>query len=64
MTVDYSSSLQSIFSAIALHSNESDVEKKVIAPILQLFGYDSCDWEAQAIVGKSKLDFWYFHRHQ
>ncbi|NJR16811.1 MAG: AAA family ATPase [Calothrix sp. CSU_2_0] len=57
MTVDYSSSLQSIFSAIALHSNESDVEKKVIAPILQLFGYDSCDWEAQAIVGKSKLDF-------
>jgi cellulose biosynthesis protein BcsQ len=57
MSVDYSSSLQSIFSAIAPHSNESDVEKKVIAPILQLFGYDSTDWEAQAIVGKSKLDF-------
>ncbi len=57
MTVDYSSSLQSIFSAIAPQSNESDVENKVIAPILQLLGYDSTDWESQAIVGKSKLDF-------
>ena len=57
MTVDYSSNLRSIFSAIAPQSNESDVENKVIAPILQLLGYDSKDWESQVIVGKSKLDF-------
>jgi cellulose biosynthesis protein BcsQ len=57
MAVNYSSSLESIFSAIALHSNESDVEKKVITPILQLLGYEPKDWEAQAKVGKSKLDF-------
>jgi cellulose biosynthesis protein BcsQ len=57
MTVDYSSSLQTIFSAIAPQSSESDVENKVIVPILQLLGYDSKDWESQVIVGKSKLDF-------
>jgi cellulose biosynthesis protein BcsQ len=57
MTVNCSSSLQKIFSAIALHSNESDVEKKVIVPILELFGYDSRDWEPQAVVNKSKIDF-------
>ncbi len=57
MTSDYASTLGNIFQAIAPHSSESDVEKKVIAPLLQILGYSHTDWEPQAIVGKSKLDF-------
>lgn len=57
MTANYASTLRNIFQAIALHSSESDVEKKVIAPLLQILGYSHTDWEPQAIVGKSKLDF-------
>ena len=57
MTANYASTLRNIFQAIAPHSSESDVEKKIIAPLLQILGYSHTDWEPQAIVGKSKLDF-------
>jgi cellulose biosynthesis protein BcsQ len=57
MTANYASTLRNIFQAIAPHSSESDVEKKIIAPLLQILGYNHADWEPQAIVGKSKLDF-------
>jgi cellulose biosynthesis protein BcsQ len=57
MTADYSSTLGKIFSAIAPQSSETDVEQKVIVPLLQMLGYSSTDWEPQAIVGKYKLDF-------
>ncbi len=57
MTANYGSTLRNIFQAIAPHSSESDVEKKIIAPLLQILGYSHTDWEPQAIVGKSKLDF-------
>jgi cellulose biosynthesis protein BcsQ len=57
MTANYASTLRNIFQAIAPHSSESDVEKKIIAPLLQILGYNHTDWEPQAIVGKSKLDF-------
>ncbi|NEU75674.1 AAA family ATPase [Hassallia byssoidea VB512170] len=57
MTSDYASTLGNIFQAIAPHSSESDVEQKVIVPLLLMLGYSHTDWEPQAIVGKSKLDF-------
>ncbi|BDA74911.1 cobyrinic acid a,c-diamide synthase [Calothrix sp. PCC 7716] len=57
MSADYTSNLQSIFSNISPESSESDVEKKVIVPLLQMLGYSPKDWEPQAAVGKSKLDF-------
>lgn len=57
MVADYKSILQGIFSAVEPQSSESEVEKKIIIPILKLFGYDSGDWESQAMIGKSKLDF-------
>lgn len=57
MSADYTSNLQSIFSNISPESSESDVEKKVIVPLLQMLGYSPKDWEPQAVVGKSKLDF-------
>lgn len=57
MISDYASTLENIFSAIAPQSSESDVEKNVIVPLLGLLGYSHTDWEPQAIVGKSKLDF-------
>lgn len=57
MTANYASTLRNIFQEIAPHSSESDVEKKIIAPLLQILGYNHTDWEPQAIVGKSKLDF-------
>lgn len=56
MISDYAT-IEKIFSAIAPQSSESDVEKNVIVPLLGLLGYSHTDWEPQAIVGKSKLDF-------
>jgi cellulose biosynthesis protein BcsQ len=56
MTADYSS-LHNIFSAIAPGSSETDVEQKLIVPLLQMLGYTGTDWEPQATVGKSRLDF-------
>lgn len=57
MNTDYSSILQNIFQAIAPTSSESDVEQKVVVPLLHLLGYSSTDWQAQVVILQSKLDF-------
>ncbi|MEA5554248.1 AAA family ATPase [Anabaena cylindrica UHCC 0172] len=57
MITDYGSKLQNIFQAITSNSNESDVEQKVIVPLLRILGYSSEDWQSQVVVLQSKLDF-------
>ncbi|MBW4487617.1 MAG: formate--tetrahydrofolate ligase [Trichocoleus desertorum ATA4-8-CV12] len=54
-----SSSLNSLnfLHSITPYSSESDVEHKVIIPLLQTLGYSGSDWRTQAPIGKSKLDF-------
>jgi cellulose biosynthesis protein BcsQ len=43
--------------AITLESSEADVEHKIVIPILRLLGYVDADWQAQAKIGKTKVDF-------
>lgn len=57
MIADHSSTLQKIFQAITPNSSESDVEQKIIIPLLQILGYNSLDWQSQVVILKSKLDF-------
>jgi cellulose biosynthesis protein BcsQ/predicted type IV restriction endonuclease len=57
MTADSSSTLQDIFKAITLNSSESDVEKKIVIPLLLTLGYTSADWQTQVVILQSKLDF-------
>jgi len=57
MTSNYSLTLKSIFQAIASNSNESEVEQKVIIPLLGILGYESKDWQSQVVILNSKLDF-------
>ncbi|MEH2403314.1 AAA family ATPase [Nostoc sp.] len=57
MIADYGSTLQNIFQAIALNSNESDVEQKVVIPLLHILGYSNTDWQSQVVILQSKLDF-------
>ncbi|WP_228035860.1 AAA family ATPase [Oculatella sp. LEGE 06141] len=47
----------SFLSSITPQSSESDVEQKIVIPLLQLLGYGDRDWKAQVGVGRSKLDF-------
>ncbi|MEH2263709.1 AAA family ATPase [Nostoc sp.] len=57
MIADYGSTLQNIFQAIAPNSNESDVEQKVVVPLLRILGYSNTDWQSQVVILQSKLDF-------
>lgn len=57
MTTDSGSTLRNIFKSITVQSSESEVEQKVVVPLLHMLGYSYTDWEPQAVVGKSKLDF-------
>lgn len=57
MTDRISSTLPSFLKSITLCSSESDVEHRVIIPLLQALGYSNLDWQAQAVFGKAKLDF-------
>ncbi|NMG09050.1 AAA family ATPase [Brasilonema sp. UFV-L1] len=57
MTADSSSTLQDIFKAITPNSNESDVEKKIVIPLLLTLGYTHADWQSQVVILQSKLDF-------
>lgn len=57
MTASANSALPNIFKSITPQSSESDVEQKVIIPLLRFLGYTDEDWHSQALVGKSKLDF-------
>lgn len=42
---------------ITLESSESDIEHKIIVPLLHLLGYSNEDWQTQAGVDNSKIDF-------
>ena len=49
--------LRKMFLNITPNSNESDVEQKVVIPLLHLLGYKSEDWQSQVVILQSKLDF-------
>lgn len=57
MTASTDSHLLNIFKSITPHSSESDVEQKVVIPLLRLLGYSERDWRTQVVINKSKLDF-------
>jgi len=57
MNTEDGSTLEKIFQAITLNSSESDVEQKVIVPLLSALGYNSDDWQSQVVILQSKLDF-------
>ncbi|WP_322673047.1 MULTISPECIES: AAA family ATPase [unclassified Nostoc] len=57
MIADYGSILQNIFQAIVPNSNESDVEQKIVVPLLHILGYSNADWQSQVVILQSKLDF-------
>ncbi|NJL38596.1 MAG: AAA family ATPase [Leptolyngbyaceae cyanobacterium RM2_2_4] len=47
----------SFLKAITLQSSESDIEIKVVIPLLRILGYGDGDWRSQARFAKIKLDF-------
>jgi len=49
--------LTNIFAAIAPDSTESEVEQRVIVPLLKLLDYSDGDWRSQVSIGKLKADF-------
>lgn len=42
---------------LTLQSSESDVEQRVVLPLLRALGYGDVDWQAQAVIGKVRVDF-------
>jgi cellulose biosynthesis protein BcsQ len=57
MSAEYAAKIQNILQGITPISNESDVEQKVIIPLLILLGYGSEDWQSQVVILQSKIDF-------
>jgi len=57
MNASPGSTLQNILESITLQSSESDVEQRVVIPLLRLLDYSETDWKTQVVIGKSKLDF-------
>lgn len=57
MPVSANSARFKFLDSITLDSSESDVEHKVIIPLLQALGYHDGDWKTQVTIGKVKLDF-------
>ena len=55
-TSDDSSKLK-FLNSITSKSSETEVEHKIIVPLLQWLGYESGDWRSQVSFGNSKLDF-------
>ncbi|MBD1868786.1 AAA family ATPase [Cyanobacteria bacterium FACHB-471] len=47
----------SFLEAITPQSSESDIELKVVIPLLKILGYSDADWRSQARFAKTKLDF-------
>ena len=43
--------------SVTPESSESDIEHKVVLPLLQLLGYRDDDWKSQVGIGKIKADF-------
>lgn len=42
---------------VTLESSESDVEHKIVVPLLHLLGYEGEDWQAQSTTNGRKIDF-------
>lgn len=57
MATSNESSLPNFSNSITPYSSESEVEHKVVLPLLQALGYSSLDWQAQVVINKAKLDF-------
>lgn len=57
MTASTGAALPNLFKSITPQSNESDVEQKVVSPLLRLLGYTDPDWQTQFVIGNSRLDF-------
>lgn len=57
MAVSANSAQFKFLDSITLDSSESDVEHKVIIPLLQALGFHDGDWKTQVTIGKVKLDF-------
>lgn len=57
MAVSANSARFKFLESITSNSSESDVEHKVIIPLLKSLGYHDADWKTQVTVGKVKLDF-------
>jgi cellulose biosynthesis protein BcsQ len=57
MTVSKDLHLLNIFKSITPLSSESDVEQKVVIPLLRLLGYNDIDWQSQVMIANSKPDF-------
>lgn len=57
MTASKNLHLVNIFQSITLQSSESDIEQKVVIPLLRFLGYSDRDWRTQVVIGNSQLDF-------
>ena len=57
MTASTGATLPDILNSITAASSESDVEQKVVIPLLSLLGYSERDWHPQFVIGNSRLDF-------
>jgi hypothetical protein len=57
MTGLFNSRSLDFLKAITPQSSESDVELKIVIPLLKILGYSDADWRSQARFAKTKLDF-------
>ena len=57
MTASRDLYLLNIFKSITPQSSESDVEQKVVIPLLRLLGYSDSDWRTQVMLDNCKPDF-------
>ncbi len=57
MTSSTDSPLHVLFKSISLSCSESDIEDKVIIPLLRALAYSDSDWQTQVRIGRAKLDF-------
>ena len=57
MTSSADSTPRNLFKSISPQSSEMEVGQRVIIPLLRSLGYSNVDWQSEAVVGKSKLDF-------
>jgi cellulose biosynthesis protein BcsQ len=57
MTASNDSHLLNIFNSITPQSSESDVEQKIVIPLLRLLGYSDSDWRTQVVLDNCKPDF-------
>lgn len=53
----YTSLLSKILATVTPDSCESDVERKLIIPLLKVLGYALVDWKSQVCFGQGRVDF-------